>query len=263
MKQIIDAHTHVDSEEVYQEYFAKANRQVDKIVVMHWYRYYTLEDLLKFTSTHDNLFVMGSVDFSKSLRSQLMKLEKYLAQGKIVGIKIYPGYQPFSPADKKVGKVAALCQKYNRPMTIHSGDVYDLENKALLQYAHPGAVDVLATRFPDCKIIIAHMGFPYLLETATIMNKNANLYADLSGTLDRCANTDDADRLAEQYAVDLQRVLNYFPDLYSKIMFGTDYWGENTDLNEINNNFKVIEKIVSPAKQEMILGGTAAKVFGI
>jgi hypothetical protein len=46
-------------------------------------------------------------------------------------------------------------------------------------------MDEIAMRYPDLKIIMAHMGHPWQADTCVVIRKHPNLYADISGTFYR------------------------------------------------------------------------------
>ncbi len=268
---IIDVHTHIYNEDDYKNYFRKSKEKVSKVLVMGYSKnyYYTnygkydynFINILEFIKTKNNLFMTGSVDMDGDIKKQLETLNELFKDKKIFGIKLYPGYQYFYPSDEKVYPIAELCQKYNKPLIFHSGDVYNPEKNALLKYSHPIHIDELAVKFPKCKIIISHIGFPYHIDAANVLSKNDNVYSEVSGTLDECESKKEATDLLNQYAKDLKKVFNYFPNIKSKIMFGTDYGGEDTPLKEIDPYIKLVKKTFSKKEQDSVFYQLAEKLF--
>ena len=257
---IIDVHTHIYNEKTFKDYFTKAKNKVAKVLVMAWFKY-KLEDLIKFTDTKDNLYPAGTVDVDGDIEQQLEFSKKLFDDKKLFGIKLYPGYQYFYPADDRIHPIAELCQKYNKPLIFHSGDVYDPENSAILKYSHPVHIDELAVKFPKCKIVISHIGFPYHLETANIVSKNENVFTEISGTLVECDSKKEAKNMLNQYSKDLERVFNYFSDIKSRIMFGTDYGGEDIPLNQIEPYVKLVKKLFNKKEQDSVFYKLAEKVY--
>jgi len=253
---IIDIHTHIDKEKIYQQYLKKSKNKVAKILVMEWLKSKDLEGLIRFVESKKNLFVAAAINFNKDISQQLESREKLFKENKIIGIKLYPGYQHFYASDPKIYPIATLCQKYNKPLIFHTGDVWDPDNEAILKYSHPIYIDDLAVKFPKCKIILAHLGFPYHLEAANVVSKNKNVYTDISGTLDSPRKD-----LLNQYIKDLTRVFAYSPIVKEKIMFGTDYSGENTPLKEIDNYIKIVKRVFSPEEQKNVFYKLAEKLF--
>jgi uncharacterized protein len=258
---IIDIHTHINNERIYQGYFSKARKKIKKALVMAWYKE-SLNELLDFAALKDNLFIVGTIDVEKNIENQLKKLNLLFQEKKIFGLKLYPGYQYFYPSDKKIYPIAKFCQEYNKPLIFHSGDFYDTEGKALLKYSRPIYIDELAVKFPKCKIIISHFGFPYFMEAANVISKNDNVYTDISGTIDNeFSCLEEGKKLFNQYVLDLKRVFAYFPDLKKKVMFGTDYSGEESPLSMVNSYIALVEKVFSKKEQVNVFYKLANKLF--
>lgn len=267
---IIDCHTHIYDEKVYKEYFEKAKGRVKKALVMYSSTTQDekgrilpvdLNKLIDFAQKKGNLFVIGSVEFDKNISHQLRTLEKLFKQKKIFGIKLYPGYEHFFPSDEKIYPIAKLCQKYGKPLTIHTGDVYNFEKKAILKYSHPIHVDDLATRFKKCKIVIAHFGFPHFLEAANIAGKNENVFVDVSATITEMGSKKENAALFNQYLVDLRRVYSYYSYVRRKTMFGTDFAGSHTYLNKVGEYIKLVEKAFIKKEQPLVFYQLAETLF--
>lgn len=262
---VIDIHTHVDDEEFYRSYMRKAKSRVDLAFVMHWYKD-DLESILKFVDSKPKLRLVTSVDVDgpDHIRKQLAVINRLFEGKKILGIKLYPGYQHFYVSDDRIAPIAELCLKHNKPLVLHAGDVYDAENEALLKFSHSIYVDELAMKFPELKIVIAHFGFPYLIECANVVSKNKNVYTDISGTIEDDFPRKEAINLFKEYRRDLQRVFNYFPDIKNKVMFGTDFGtdsGEDMPYNEIDLYLELVKQLFSKTEQQQVFSTLAKKIF--
>lgn len=257
---IIDIHTHIYNEEARKTYFAKAKNKISKVLVMAWWED-DLNDLLKFVAAENNFFLVGAVDMEKNIADQLSALEKLFQEKRIVGIKLYPGYQYFYPSDEKIFPIAKLCQKYDKPLVFHSGTTYSGKGGALFKYAHPIYIDELAVKLPQCKIIISHFGFPYYMEAATVIYKNKNVFTDISGTIEKTDSKKNAKDVLAQYIADLRRIFSYYPHVKSKTMFGTDYSGENFSLCEITPYVKLVKQVFSKKEQDSVFHGLAERLF--
>lgn len=257
---IVDTHTHIYLEKDYQDYIGKAKERVSIMISLHSSSF-DLEHIMSFAETKNNLYVVAGFDANDNIKSQLKKFDTYFREGKIVGLKLYPGYQKFYPSDKVVFGAVELCQKYGQPIILHSGDFYGAKDWAYLKYSQPIYIDDLAVKFPGCKIIISHFGFPNFLDTACVVSKNPNVYVDISGTIDNHGSDKEVENLTKQYAGDLQRVYTYFPNIKNKTLFGTDYSGESTPLNQVEPYIKVVEKIFSKTEQEEVFSSLAKKLF--
>ena len=146
---------------------------------------------------------------------QMNKLKKYLKHA--IGVKIYLGYDYIFPNDKKLVKIYKLIEKMKKLVIFHTGDT--LYSWAKLKYAHPLNVDEVAVDFPDMKIVIAHAGIPWIRDTAEVVNKNENVYTDISGWFET------EDEFKSFYAKIIQKDLKFLIEYCGeeKILYGTDW----------------------------------------
>lgn len=195
---IIDAHTHIskitgtkfaESFEKDKQYLLDELRdnKIDLALVLAGFTKdesfnVNSSTLAKMVAGSDKLKAVGSIDVLNYTQDDLAELEGLLKNGDIVGVKLYTGYQHFYPADPKCLPIYELCVKYGRPVIFHSGDTlpgYIVDPK--VKYSHPLQIDEVAADLPSLKIVIAHMGNPWLIDCAELLYKNPNVYADISG----------------------------------------------------------------------------------
>lgn len=200
------------------------------------------------------LKIVVGIDVESSLPKQLAKILSYVKSGKVCGIKMYPGYQYFYPHEKRFKVVYDFAAKYKIPVIVHTGDVYARNNLRLpmLKYAQPLHIDEAACKFPRTTFIIAHMGCPWLLDSAEVVLKNDNVYADISGIFLR--NEKSNKEFAE---IKLKEALLYL-DSYHKIIFGSDY--PLVDRKEYIQFFK---KMIPEKYHDAFFTNTAKKLFKI
>ncbi|MFV0361854.1 MAG: amidohydrolase family protein [Suipraeoptans sp.] len=105
-----------------------------------------------------------------------VKLEYAFAQLKLKGLKLHPSRQMFYPADKRMDEIYDVCEKYNKPIVFHSG--LSWEPNTITKYARPIEFEELAMKRPKLRICLAHFGWPWIQETAMLMLKFQNVYAD-------------------------------------------------------------------------------------
>jgi predicted TIM-barrel fold metal-dependent hydrolase len=106
----------------------------------------------------------------------LEKLEYAFDVLKLRGLKLHPGRQYFFPHDERLEPIYALCEKYNKPILFHSG--LSLEPDSFTKYSRPLEFEETAYRHPRLRICLAHFGWPWVQETAMLMLKYPNVYAD-------------------------------------------------------------------------------------
>jgi len=106
------------------------------------------------------------------------ELEKAYSEG-FKGVKLYPPLQNFKPNDRRLHAFYERAQQLNMPLLFHTGVSWI--RRVELAYCHPLEVEDLAATFPNLKVILAHMGFPWVWEAAMMAVKYENVYLDLSG----------------------------------------------------------------------------------
>jgi uncharacterized protein len=126
-----------------------------------------------------NLSVVAGISFLTYKQRDLRELADFLENRLVVGLKLYPGYEPFYPHDKRLQVVYDLAEEFDVPVMIHSGDTYSPKGK--LKYSHPLEIDEVAVDHPNVKFVICHLGNPWLTDCMEVVYKNKNVYTDFSG----------------------------------------------------------------------------------
>lgn len=106
------------------------------------------------------------------------ELERAFTELNLKGLKLHPSRQRFYPMDERLEPIYMMCEKYNRPIIFHSG--LSWEPHTLSKYARPVEFEELAEKHPKLRICLAHFGWPWVQETAMLMVKYPNVYADTS-----------------------------------------------------------------------------------
>ena len=125
------------------------------------------------------LHAIGVADPTRTEPEHLRRVAGSLATGKVRGLKGYLGYLHYPPDHPQYTPYYELAARYNVPFIFHTGDTYS--PRAKLRLAHPLAVDDVAVDFPQVRFVLAHLGYPWLIEAAEVVYKNVNVWADLSG----------------------------------------------------------------------------------
>lgn len=262
MPSLIDVHTHIFTDKAFGSYMEKVHFTVERAVtIQYWVTRapprYTIEQLLKF-AWNKPISVIAAMNMYYSVNEQLRRLTD--VKNDIAGVKGFCGYQYLYPSDESVYPFAEFCTEHDLPLMFHSGDT-SARGNPLLKFAHPLHIDELATRYPKCKIIIAHFGFPYFMDTAMLLAKHANVYTDISGVIDNQSTPERLARLIKRYQADIQRAIDYFPDIVDKILFGTDYSGEHTHLTQVQPYLDVAEGLFAGVERQAVLVANARRVF--
>ena len=115
------------------------------------------------------------------------------------GVAIAPAAQDFHPSSSQAMLVYAEAAELGMPVIFHTGILLTARTK--LEYAQPVLLDEVARELPQLKIIIAHLGQPWVSETMLLLAKHANVYAELSRVLDDPWQTYQALRSAQHHGV--------------------------------------------------------------
>jgi predicted TIM-barrel fold metal-dependent hydrolase len=125
------------------------------------------------------------------------------------GIKLMPMYAGFRPDDERIDPLWKYAQQHQLPVLLHTGTTFIAQ--APLEYTLPRHLDRVATRFPDVKIVMAHLGHPYEGECIVTARKHPNVFADISALHYRPWQFYNSLMLVQEYGV------------WDKLLFGTDY----------------------------------------
>lgn len=94
------------------------------------------------------------------------------------GLKIAPAYLHLSPADQRWNPVYEVAQSLNIPVLVHTG--FTPTKGAAQQYFAPNLMEQVAQQFPDLRLILAHLGAPWVMQCLDLLTKYPHVYADLS-----------------------------------------------------------------------------------
>src|SRR3954466_278855 len=118
-------------------------------------------------------------------------------------------YAGFQPDDPRVDPLWRYATEHRLPVLLHTGTTFI--SQAPLECTLPRHLDAVAIRFPEVKIIMAHLGHPYEGECVVTARKHPNVYADISALHYRPFQLYHSLMLVQEYGI------------WDKILFGTDY----------------------------------------
>ena len=186
---------------------------------------------------------------------RVSRIDKDARNVRIVGIKIYAGYYHYDVNDPIYAPAFDFAQRHNLPVAIHSGDTYSEKGKLI--YAQALSIDNLAVDRPDMRIIICHMGAPWIFDGCEVAGKNANVYMDLSGLLVGNAAFFNS-MLQKPLILDRYRQAIQMLDNYDKLLFGTDW-----PLAPMASYIKFCKELVPPETYDKVFYGNAARVYSL
>ncbi len=228
---LIDCHVHLNNyhegadnplEGQVQDLFAKmAERKVDHAVVITSYKVDcdrpSVDKVLDILHGDPRTTIVEGLRWRGPDRTDLFAMEERIRDGRVKGIKIYPGYEPYPINDPSLESVFRLAAKCDVPVMVHCGDTYS--KTAKVRHAHPLLVDDIAVDHPDVNFVICHAGNPWFMDAAQVVYKNDNVYADISG-LTLGAFTADFERFMVGR---LREMITYLGTAERKLMYGSDW----------------------------------------
>lgn len=125
------------------------------------------------------------------------------------GIKLMPMYSGFRPDDSSLDPLWHYAEKRHLPVLLHTGTTFIPQ--APLECTLPRWIDNVAMRFPQVRIVMAHLGHPYEGECVAVIRKHPHVYADISALHYRPFQFYHSLMLVQEYGV------------WDKLLFGSDY----------------------------------------
>lgn len=261
---VIDCHTHLnrytpDAPAALAERHAALRAQmdahgIDHALVLSSYAVTpdrpSTRDVLAQVGDDPRLGVVAGVRYARDRAEELAELRSLLEEGRIKGLKLYPGYEPFYVHDPGVRELYALAARFGVPVMVHTGDTY--APKARVRFAHPLSVDEVAVEFPDVTFIICHLGNPWFADAMEVVYKNENVFADISG-LTLGAFEDRFERFVRGK---LNEALAYINNP-SKLLFGSDW-----PISDVESCLQLVRRLeATPEEMEGLLWRNAARLF--
>ncbi|MBN1602146.1 MAG: amidohydrolase family protein [Chitinispirillaceae bacterium] len=139
----------------------------------------------------------------------------------VAGVKFFTGYDSFGPCDDSIAQILDSIEKRGKVAKFHTGATARTERSSLRFCCDPYAFDDLARLRPNLKIDCAHFMAPNHISMAPVLDKNHNIYTDLSGLIDSYDRNHE-NSYAGFVRYRLADALAYLPDT-NQIMFGSDF----------------------------------------
>jgi predicted TIM-barrel fold metal-dependent hydrolase len=157
----------------------------------------------------DERRLVGFCSIDPLRRNVREKLARATEELGLRGVKLAPTYQNFDPLGPEAFAMYEAIAERSLPVMWHQGVTF--VRKSVLAYALPRQIDPVATRFPEMRIVIAHMGHPWIDECIAVIRKHPSVYADVSAMIARPLQLRNALVMAAEYRC------------ADKLLFGTDF----------------------------------------
>jgi len=137
------------------------------------------------------------------------KLEYAVRELGLRGLKWSPVYGAFDPWCPEAWAIYRKCDELRIPILWHQSAAF--AQFAAHEYGSPTLLDRIARAFPRLKMIVAHLGQPWMEDCVVLMRKHPQIFADLSARFHRPWQLHNGLMLAREYKVT------------DRILFGSDF----------------------------------------
>ncbi len=263
---IIDVHTHLNN---YHEERVRSIREcldclqesmtqngVQHALVLTSYKVTehrpSTTSVIEATADYPHIDVVAGISYLNYKERDLREISDYLQAGMVKGLKLYPGYEPFYPYDKRCQVIYDLAMEYKVPVMIHTGDTYAPTGR--VRYSHPLNIDDVAVDNPELKIVICHLGNPWIRDCMEVVYKNKNVYADVSGLV-----LGDFEDRFEKFMLSQIREMILYAGEPQYLLYGTDW-----PISSMESYIKFMNGLgLTDEALEKIMWRNAASLFNI
>jgi predicted TIM-barrel fold metal-dependent hydrolase len=179
------------------------------------------------------------------------KLKRAIEDWGLRGLKLAPGIQEFYPNDPALYPIYEKAQELGVSILFHAGMTWEPRVKA--EYGRPIYFEDVAHDFPELKIVLAHLAWPWVVEAVALALKYPNVYLDTSALY--FDNSKDFIHFAMAKQVPLTV---WERSLRKQLVFGSNY-----PRVEIKNMAAAVRSLgLSQGCLELVFRGNAERLLG-
>jgi predicted TIM-barrel fold metal-dependent hydrolase len=155
----------------------------------------------------ERMIGLAGIDPTRS--GGVQELQRLHKDDNFAGAVLSPACQGFHPCDTRAMRLYELAEQSALPIYFLYGEV--LPQTAALECANPTVLDEVGRSFPNLKIVISHLGFPWIEQTLALLSKHPHIYADVAGLTEKPWQAYRTLTLAYEYGV------------IEKLLFASDF----------------------------------------
>lgn len=202
----------------------------------------------------DRLLGIASVDPIRDPQAAVLELERCVKDLDMRVLKLYPTYNHFYPADERLTPLYEKAIELDIPVHFHMG--WTPLINAPMKYQDPVLLDDVGIKFRQLKVIVAHLGYPWVDQGICLVAKHPNFYCDMAYW---CG-------FGPEYLYQALLKLKSLSAI-NRVLYGSENLCTVTFPNVYRNVNSTAERLGLPkiTDEEManIMGGTAAKLYKI
>jgi hypothetical protein len=153
--------------------------------------------------------LIGFLSLDLTQPGWMAELERGHQELGLRGVKLMPMYAGFRPDDPVFDEFWRYTSRHGLPVLLHTGTTFI--SQAPIECTLPRHLDPVAARYPEQRLILAHLGHPWEGECVAVIRKHPHVYADVSALHYRPFQLYHSLMLVQEYGV------------WEKVLFGTDY----------------------------------------
>jgi predicted TIM-barrel fold metal-dependent hydrolase len=202
----------------------------------------TAEECINLLYDCPNIYVVGGISPLIDYKSRLEALDQLLSEGKLIGLKLYPGHEHFFMNDERLSNIYKICIKHDVPLLVHTG--WDNPD-----YNHPKYFARIAEKYPNLRIVICHLWWPNVDLCYDVTAPYPNIYYDISSLA-------YDERYIDKTTTSLRRITMAHSD---RIILGSDY-----GMCSIKAHIELARSLGLTQKEEqMILADNALRLYNL
>lgn len=211
-----------------------------------------LNKAVKLIGERKNLFILGSPQIIQKGLNELEKYQKLLEDGKIKGLKFFPGHDPYYPTDERCRPYYELGEKMDAPVLFHTGE--NSADSKCAEWNDPKYIVKVAKKYPKLKVIITHYYWPKLAYCYELTKDVPNIYFELAALADK--EVIEKSGGIEKIKEILKKTISDRPD---KVIFGSDW-----PMCKIENHIELVKSLgLTKTIEEQIFYKNSATVYNL
>lgn len=175
-----------------------------------------LEKAISLIGERKNIFVLGSPQIIQRGSSETNKYLRLIKNGKIKGLKFFPGHDPYYPTDKRCMPYYEICQNMDVPVLFHTGE--NSGDSDCAKWNDPRYIVEVARKYPKLKIIITHYYWPKMEYCYEVTKDIPTIFFETAAMADHDVVQKSGG--IEKVRTILRRTICDRPD---NVIFGTDW----------------------------------------
>ncbi len=174
----------VDPKKMSSQDHLEASKPVDKVFVLAFKSYYLDAEVpndyvADYVRSHaEKMIGFACIDPTRP-REAIDELRRAQQELGMQGAMVWPAVQDFHPAATSAMRVYTEICRLRMPLIFHADVQASPTGK--MEYSRPCLIDEVAREFPDLRIIVSQLGYPWTDETVVLLAKHRNVFADISG----------------------------------------------------------------------------------